>query len=136
MMTNRPLIPSGAFGPARELARPLNDALAGIFARLDALEVLGRLSVLPDIEFETRSGLVLPGTPPFPLIVASPNDFTPVGLVVLRLVNRSNPAGGGATPPFPYWDPLEADGKLSIQFITGLTSSTQYTLTLGAIRGN
>lgn len=134
---NRPPIQSRDFADAPALQRPLNDALADVYARLDALEALAGLVVLPPVVLQT-AGVVGPLLTPFPLMLATPASFTPKGLVILKAENLSVPSiGFSTTGHFVYWDPgTEADGRLIVRLISGLATNTQYRFLLGALRGD
>lgn len=134
---NRPPIQTRDFEGAPALKRPLNDALGDIYARLDALEALAGLVVLPPVVLQT-AGVVGPLLAPFPLMLATPADFTPKGLVILKAENLTVPSiGFSTTGHFVYWDPgTEADGRLIVRLISGLATNTQYRFLLGALRGN
>lgn len=120
---------------APDLKRPLNDALAGLSLRLEALERVAGVLVLPPVDFRTLGSLG-PSSNPFPLRIGVPAGFTPVGVIMLRL----EPLFGSAPNNVPngpvslMWRPTQAD-SIEVTYIAGLTTGQHYRVTLGAIRG-
>ena len=124
--------------------RVLNDMLLVMQQRIDAMEGAPGLRILPLITFETGAS-VTPTDAPFSIAsgglrVSCP--FTPTGLVLLRL-QRVRPAG----QPVPTvqsdvkWHyaagagSSAGDGRLHIDFVTGLDASARYEMLVGVTRG-
>jgi hypothetical protein len=120
---------------APDLKRPLNDALAGLSLRLEALERVAGVLVLPPVDFRTLGSLG-PSSNPFPLRIGVPAGFTPAGVIMLRL----EPLFGSAPNNVPngsvslMWRPTQAD-SIEVTYIAGLATGQHYRVTLGAIRG-
>lgn len=125
------------------LRRVLNDYALDIATRLEALERLKGLTVLPEVTFETGAAIGT-STAPFTqdgagLRVSCP--FTPTGLVLLSLV-RTMPAGaavsGSASDVKWHYAAGAAggagDGAIHIDFVTGLSVSSRYVMRLGVTR--
>lgn len=113
--------------------KSLNDILGAISERLNALEAVRGVLVLPSAPFRT-GGTVTPSVAPFPLRFATPKDFTPVGLVVLGV--EVNPTALALLPTSAVgvvWRPDPQGNGLLVDFVSGLSANTQYRLTLGAI---
>lgn len=135
---NRTPLQTRDFRDAPDLKRPLNDALADVYARLDALEMVAGLFVLPPITIQTGA-VVGPLLAPFPVSIATPKEFTPKGVVVLKVDNLTypGPLGYSTSGHFAHWDPVsEVDGRIVLRLVTGLAVSAQYRILLGALRGD
>lgn len=123
--TLTPRLPSGAAEPGQQ-ARILNDFMADVTARLEALEDARVASVTARL----RVGASLaPGTFPFPLQLRLPGGFTPTGVVVWRIADLSSGTMTTIIGP-PHW--TAADGALVIDFVGGLSLNTVYDITFGA----
>lgn len=135
MKGTRPQLRAQDFAGAPNLQGPLNDALMGLSLRLDALETVAGLLVLPPVDIKT-GGTVTPSVAPFPIRLGVPAGFTPVGLLLLRVepLTGSPPSNIPSSSCFPWWRPTQAD-SLELLYVGGLSASTSYRLTLGALRG-
>lgn len=115
----------------------INDALSFIWLRLEALESTpGMLSL--DVEFETGAS-VTPTAAPFVnggVRVACP--FTPTGLTLLRLQqtqpSASAVATGASDVKWSYATGPNGDGALIIDFVSGLSTNSRYSMRVGVTR--
>lgn len=120
------------------LRRALNPILLDLQARLEALEAVKGLTLLPEVSFDTGAALT-PLVTPFAagaLRVSCP--FTPTGVLLLRL---EQVRGGTAVPTTTNdvkWHygagPGAGDGVLHIDFVTGLAVNSSYKMRLGVTR--
>lgn len=135
MSADRPQFRSVDLKGSPELRRPLNEALATLSLRIEALERVAGVLVLPPVDFRTLGSLG-PSSNPFPLRIGVPAGFTPVGVILLRLepLFGSAPNNVPNGPVSVMWRPTQAD-SIEVTYIAGLTTGQHYRATLGAIRG-
>lgn len=130
MTTPRTNLNSESFRSLEALSRPLNDVLLDYGIRLSKLEA--QADYVVDVKVKVGASLAV-GTAPFPLRVATPQGFTPKGVKVVRVRNDSSTTVG-TTAVFAWALPANGGG-IELQFVTGLSVSTEYTLTLEISRG-
>ena len=128
------------FADPERMRRVLNEYALGVATRLEALEAVRGLVVLPEVAFDTGLA-ILPTLNPFSnttgLRVSVP--FVPTGLVLLRLEQVKPSAAAVPTNASDVkWHAVpNPDGTASLQidFVTGLaTASASYRMLLGVTR--
>ncbi len=139
MTAKRPQLQTSDVTDPERLRTVLNTDFLELYARLEALESVKGLTVLPEISFETGKGL-LPTQPPFSKAsggVRVTCPFSPTGLVLLRLETVRSQAIS-ALPSDVKWHfaagPGAGDGVLHIDFVTGLLIDTAYRMRVGVTR--
>lgn len=124
---------------AERLAHLVNELMLATYLRLEALEAVKGIYVLPDISIEiggTYSAAAVPFGGDSGLRVACP--FTPTGLVVLGCV-RTQPAGQPVLTSAVdvKWQASTGPGNVDqvrILFVTGLAVGSRYRLRVGVTR--
>lgn len=123
--------------PSR-LVRVLNETLLELAARLEALENMKGVHVLPEVTFET-GGALAPTTAPFGITagVRISCPFSPTGLLLLHLApERSQTISALASDVKWHYaaGPNAGTGVLHIDFVTGLLINTRYRMRVGVTR--
>lgn len=88
-------------------------------------DALAPSSALVDVT--VRTAAVLADT--FPLYVKPPEGVTPAGVSIVRIQNATDADAVAAAAVFLDWD-LTSEGLIRVKTIVGLSTSTDYTLTL------
>ena len=123
------------------LRRVLNDFMLDQSSRLEALEAVSGLTLLPLLSFDT-GGTLAPTSPPFSLSAGGLRltcPFSPSGLILLRLESVA-PSGQpiSSLASDVKWHfaagPGVGAGVLHVDFITGLAINSSYRALLGATR--
>lgn len=118
---------------APQLNGPLNDFARDVQLRLEALESTAvGVALLRDVYVSTGASVAV-NTAPFPLQVSTPDDFTPAGLVLVRVENLSAAATIATSAHMAQWR-MSSDSKIEIQLVTGLATNSKYRLTLAVFR--
>lgn len=118
------------------LALALDELRSVVSERLVALEGLGRVAVLDDINFEVGGTLAV-GTAPFPMRVQTP--FSVAGAWVVLCEATSLGESGVSTTGVSAWvrpvsGGIQGEGNaLEIQFISGLTINRKYRVRLAVV---
>lgn len=135
---DKQLIQSTDAADMESLRKVANDIFSNLYLRIEALEALKGVTVLPDIVFET-TGTVGRGTKPFNGgMKVQATGFTPTGVMILSL---DKVRGAGAAPSGAlsiYWHFASGpggQGSIVIDYVTGLAINTQYRMRLGVTRG-
>ena len=137
MTAKRSQIKSADAQHPESLRTVLNELLLELYARLEALEDVKGLTVLPPVSFETGASLG-PTVAPFlggGVRVACP--FSPTGLVLLMLETARNPSVSSLASDVKWHFASgtgSGDGVLHIDFVTGLLVSTSYRMRVGVTR--
>lgn len=140
MKSQREQFQKDDFADPERMRRVLNEYALGVATRLEALEAVRGLTVLPEVAFDTGSSIG-PTLNPFAtstgLKVAVP--FVPTGLVLLQLqqVKPSNATIPTNASDVKWHAVPNPDGTASLQidFVTGLaTTSASYRMLLGVTR--
>lgn len=122
-----------------KLVRVLNDVLLELYERVEALERLKGVYVLPEVTFETGAALA-PTSAPFSLAsggVRVTCPFPPTGLVLLNLQPAQSMAVSALASDVKWHyaaGPGAGDGVLHIDFVTGLLINTRYRMRVGVTR--
>lgn len=139
MKAQRTQIQQADASDPERLRTVLNAALLELSARLEALESVKGITVLPEISFET-GGTLSPTSGCFSLAgggVRTSCPFSPTGLVLLRL-EPARSATVSALASDVKWHfgagPNAGDGVLHIDFVTGLLINTAYKMRVGVTR--
>ena len=139
MKAIRPQLQAQDVATPEKLVRVLNDTLLELAARLEALESMKGVHVLPEVTFETSAALA-PTSSPFSLAsggVRISCPFSPTGLILLRLEPaRSQTVSALASDVKWHYaaGPGAGAGVLHIDFVTGLLVNTMYRMRVGVTR--
>lgn len=137
MTAKRSQIKSSDAQDPESLRSVLNELLLELYSRLEALEAVKGLTVLPPVSFETGASLG-PTVAPFlsgGVRVACP--FSPTGLVLLMLETVRSPSVSSLASDVKWHFASgtgPGDGVLHIDFVTGLLASTSYRMRVGVTR--
>lgn len=129
---DRPQLRSSDFGEVQSLKRPLNDAIDGVYSRLEGLEIAPTLHLFPVSLLQTGAAIAV-GTAPFPMKL-NPIGSPILGLLVVKIQNLTTAANSGVstTAIQPWWESMP-DGSISIRYITGLAVSSKYSITFAGL---
>jgi hypothetical protein len=123
-----------------KLRRVLNEALLEMATRLEALEAVRGLTILPEILFEVGSAYS-PTAGVFSMAgggVRITCPFSPTGLVLLSLVKADGGQDIIANACDVKWHfaagPGAGTGVLHVDFVTGLSVNTRYRMRVGVTR--
>jgi len=128
------LVTAGPFSPSSHtrIADKLTMQTQQLDRRVDSLEGLGSLVPIDSFEgivrlktFTTHATAIESG---FPITVALPDGFVPTAVWVVKVANNTDPADLFEEPVGVQW--TAAALLLTIQFLTGLSPATNYTITL------
>lgn len=139
MSARRPRVQSSDVNDPERLATTLNDVFLDMATRIEALEAVKGVFLLPEVSFETGAS-VGPTVAPFSFAsggIRITCPFTPTGLLLLRLEDvRGGTASSLASDVKWHFaaGPIAADGVLHVDFVTGLAVNTSYRMRVGATR--
>lgn len=139
MSAARPQIQRDDAAEPEKLRKVLNEVLLGISTRLEALEGVKGLTVLPEVTLEIGATYSASAAPFLNAGVRVSCPFSPTGLVVLR-IERVQPAGqpvltSAVTVDWKFvGGPSAGDGALVINYVSGLAVSSRYVMRLGVTR--
>lgn len=139
MTAKRPQLKSADVADPESLRTVLNESLLDLYSRLEALEAVKGITLLPPISFETGASLG-PTVAPFSLAsggVRVTCPFSPTGLVLVMLETVRSPSVSSLASDVKWHfasGPGSGDGVLHIDFVTGLLVSTSYRMRVGVTR--
>ena len=134
---DKQLIQSTDATDIESLRKVANDIFSNLYLRIEALEALKGVTVLPDITFETV-GTVARGTKPFNgAMKVQAAGFTPTGVQILSLEKTRGAGAAPAAATSIYWhfaSGPNGQGSIVIDYVSGLAINTQYRMRLGVTR--
>lgn len=135
----RPQLQRSDVNDPERLYSVLNEIFLAQSLRIEALENLKGVYVLPELEFET-SGALTPNSAPFSTTAGGLRlscPFPPTGLILLNLQPARSMAISSLSSDVKWHyaaGPGAGDGVLHIDFVTGLLINTRYKMRVGVTR--
>lgn len=139
MKAKRPQLQQSDVSDPQRLCVVLNETLLELTARLEALESVKGITVLPEVTFET-GGALSPTSGVWSIAAGGVRvtcPFSPSGVILLSLqtVRGQTVSSLASDVKWHYASgPGAAVGVLHIDFVTGLLINTAYVMRLGVTR--